>query len=516
MDITAESDLERALLADPRLCAGLAWGAPRQGHPEGTVATHVAAILDRIPAGDPLRADLRFLALVHDSFKHEVRPHERWSPDNDHATRARRHAERHTEDERLLTALELHSEPYWIWRNAGAPEEALQPLLGRLPDSDLFAGFVELDAETDGKDLTFLWWFRRELALARWLPSHTATEPAADAGASGDVVYVKAFAVDPRQQADVARAAALVVAERPAGLPGEGEALTSDDGTRVLLAWRWRASRGELLDRDGDFAREALAAHPVLASAQAAEARIFRPLGRRERTGEPAPRARSDVGVSRLPPRDRLMVRDDALGDAEPMTETRTNLAHLGSAASADPHGSVEIRPLERGDRERLAAAFARLGEETRRRRFLSSASHLTERDLDALTDIDHHGHEALAAVEPRTGQLVGVARYIRLPREARAAEVAVAVDDGWQRRGIGRRLLTELADRARTEGITRLTAYVGIENGPVRRWIARLGGVALAQDGDAILYSVSLDPPSDRRAAALSPAAAAACVTSA
>jgi GNAT superfamily N-acetyltransferase len=198
------------------------------------------------------------------------------------------------------------------------------------------------------------------------------------------------------------------------------------------------------------------------------------------------------------------MVRDAALDEAELMTDTRTNTADAGSAAApADTDGTVEIRPLERDDRERLAAAFAGLGEETRRRRFLSSASRLSERDLDALTGIDHHGHEALAAVEPRTRQIVGIARYIRLPREPQAAEVAVAVDDGWQRRGIGRRLLTKLADRARAEGVTRLTAYVGTDNGPVRGWITRLGGVVLAQDGDAILYSVSLDPTSDRRAAA-------------
>ena len=114
--------------------------------------------------------DLRLLALVHDSFKAEVRPHEHWSPDNDHATLARRFAERYTSDERLLSTLELHDEPYWIWRHADAPEPALQTLLGRLPDLELFAHFVELDAANEGKDLTFLWWFRRELAISGRLP----------------------------------------------------------------------------------------------------------------------------------------------------------------------------------------------------------------------------------------------------------------------------------------------------------------------------------------------------------
>jgi hypothetical protein len=131
--ISAETELERALLADPRLRAGLGWGAPREGHPEGTVAQHVAAILARIPSDDPLRADLRFLAVVHDSFKRDVRPHERWSPDNDHATLARRFAERHTSDERVLAALELHDEPYWIWRNGGAARERYSRCWGDSP-----------------------------------------------------------------------------------------------------------------------------------------------------------------------------------------------------------------------------------------------------------------------------------------------------------------------------------------------------------------------------------------------
>jgi hypothetical protein len=271
--ITPENELERELLVDPRLRAGLDWGAPRSGHPEGRVADHVAAINSAIPADDPLRSDLRFLALVHDSFKADVRPHARWSPDNDHATLARRFAERYTSDERLLATVELHDEPYWIWRNADAPEQALQPLLGRLPDAELFARFVELDAANEGKDLTFLWWFRRELAITGRLPRHPQTAPDGD---GEDIVYVKAFATEPHQQPAIAHAANELVAEQQASMRAEGEVLTSDDGLRVWLVWRWRGSRRELIERDAHVVGEALAAHPIFADARAVEARIFR------------------------------------------------------------------------------------------------------------------------------------------------------------------------------------------------------------------------------------------------
>jgi GNAT superfamily N-acetyltransferase len=162
----------------------------------------------------------------------------------------------------------------------------------------------------------------------------------------------------------------------------------------------------------------------------------------------------------------------------------------------------VVIRPIARTDRERLAEAFSELSENTRRRRFGGLASRLTARELDRLTDVDHHAHEALAAVAPDGGRIVGVARYIALP-DPRAAEVAVAVDDEWQGRGLGRRLMRRLAERARDEGITRLFAYVGPDNRPVLGWIARAGGVVTAHDGDAIAYTIPLDRPAEERRAA-------------
>jgi hypothetical protein len=265
------------VIADADLLAGLRWGAPRRGHPEGPVGHHVAAMLACIGAEDPLRRDLRFLALVHDALKRSVRPDAGWSPENDHAMRARRFAERLVPDERLLAALELHDEPYWLWRTGAGPED-LDATLTRIPDVELFVRFVELDATTDGKDLTFLWWLRRELAARGRLAARVAKVPlpATDAADTDDALYVKTFATHAADQADVANALREVIAAHAAHLDADGRVLVSEDGLRVVLLWRWRGSAAARLLRDGEVVRQALAAHPILVGAQALDARLYR------------------------------------------------------------------------------------------------------------------------------------------------------------------------------------------------------------------------------------------------
>ena len=84
---------------------------------------------------------------------------------------------------------------------------------------------------------------------------------------------------------------------------------------------------------------------------------------------------------------------------------------------------------------------------------------HLRERDLDYLTQVDHHDHEALVAVDEATGEGVGVARFVRTGPDV--AEPAVVVADDWQGRGPARGCSTLLAERAREEGIARFVAPV-------------------------------------------------------
>ena len=105
------------------------------------------------------------MALVHDGCKQHVRPGAGVSPDNDHAVLARRFAQRYTSDSRLLEALELHDEPYRIWRGRGSEGcDDLQRVLARIPDLGLFLRFVELDSSTRGKDPRPLGWLHGVVA----------------------------------------------------------------------------------------------------------------------------------------------------------------------------------------------------------------------------------------------------------------------------------------------------------------------------------------------------------------
>lgn len=133
-------------------------------------------------------------------------------------------------------------------------------------------------------------------------------------------------------------------------------------------------------------------------------------------------------------------------------------------------------------DRAGLAAGFERLSELSRYRRFLSPTARLTNRQLEYLTDVDHHDHEALVAIETASRHGVGVARYVRDPEHPREAEFAVAVADDWQRRGLGTALLRRLAARALEEGITRFTGLVLGDNEPMRQLLETLGDVQQGQ----------------------------------
>ena len=136
-------------------------------------------------------------------------------------------------------------------------------------------------------------------------------------------------------------------------------------------------------------------------------------------------------------------------------------------------HESVVIRPIRPEDRESLAAAHARLSPESVRKRYLTAKPHLSERELTYLTEVDGSDHVALIAVDG--DEIVGVGRWVRLPDDPAAAEVAIVVADDLQGQGLGGRLGAALADAARERGIERFNALLLSDNVAAHRVFASI-----------------------------------------
>jgi nucleotide-binding universal stress UspA family protein/L-amino acid N-acyltransferase YncA len=155
----------------------------------------------------------------------------------------------------------------------------------------------------------------------------------------------------------------------------------------------------------------------------------------------------------------------------------------------------VTLRPIAPEDKPLLAAIFERLSEESRYRRFFTTKDELSPAELDYFVDIDHQDHEAVIAIDPSSGEGLGVARYIRWKEDAEAAEVAVTVADDWQGRGLGRVLLDRLTYRARREGVRRFSAFVQSDNPASLGLLAGVGDTRSQSDGGVVELLIELPP---------------------
>ena len=154
------------------------------------------------------------------------------------------------------------------------------------------------------------------------------------------------------------------------------------------------------------------------------------------------------------------------------------------------------LRPIGPDDREALVELVARLSDDSRLRRFLRSVDHLTDRELDYFTQVDHDDHEAVVAVDPSTGDLRGVARFVRFTDDREVAEAAVVVEDDWQGRGLGSALLDELARRARARGVRRFSVLMRANNRRAADLFGRLGNVvSRGLEGDVLELEIELPP---------------------
>lgn len=141
--------------------------------------------------------------------------------------------------------------------------------------------------------------------------------------------------------------------------------------------------------------------------------------------------------------------------------------------APAGPAHTVAIGPIDRLDADALLRFFAALSAESRHARFLGSAR-VDGEAAAAMAAADGTRRLGLVARAPDSGEIVG--HLCLEPSGPDEVEIGIVVADGWQGRGIGRRLLAEGLVWARRRGIRRLTGVALADNSRILRLACTLG----------------------------------------
>jgi GNAT superfamily N-acetyltransferase len=152
----------------------------------------------------------------------------------------------------------------------------------------------------------------------------------------------------------------------------------------------------------------------------------------------------------------------------------------------------IAIRPLEPEDAGELRRGLKRLSALTAFRRFRAHVTEISPEQLDHLTRIDHVRHEALAALDPTDGSVIGMVRYVCDPAEPSQAELTYVVGDAWQHRGVGSALIDRLAVRARAAGVERFIVTTLAVDTHARRLLTRVADPIGEHDHDGIIETTA------------------------
>src|SRR5262245_11220133 len=137
---------------------------------------------------------------------------------------------------------------------------------------------------------------------------------------------------------------------------------------------------------------------------------------------------------------------------------------------------TLRLRAPTRDDADALLAFFRNLSEESLYRRFHGVPA-VRPQLVEPYLDGDDRETGSLVGTLVRDGseRIVAIATWIRL-REPTVAEVAFAVEDALQGRGLGTRLLEELAATAAAAGVADFVAEVLPDNRPMLDVFASAG----------------------------------------
>jgi RimJ/RimL family protein N-acetyltransferase len=170
---------------------------------------------------------------------------------------------------------------------------------------------------------------------------------------------------------------------------------------------------------------------------------------------------------------------------AQPAPRCDAGVVNREDANPGCRSGLVSTWRVRAGDREAVREVFDGLSEESRRLRFHGPKPRLADAEVDMLADVGCCGREAVGALDLRTGEVVGIARFVQDAEDPSTAEVAFAVVDSCQGNGVASRLLRELTSLAKRDGVERFVAHVAAGNDAALTLLRRVGRVASASFAD-------------------------------
>ncbi len=154
--------------------------------------------------------------------------------------------------------------------------------------------------------------------------------------------------------------------------------------------------------------------------------------------------------------------------------------------------GEITVRPIGPADEDLAQAFVTGLSATSRHLRFFQVLQCLSPSMLRRFVHFDPTTHVALAAIATLDGKsaMVGEARYAADAGGA-SAEIAVAVTDHWQRRGLATQLMARLERIAAAAGIVRLTGECLAINDGFAGLARSLGFQVRPEPGDSTLLQI-------------------------
>ncbi|WP_128291142.1 bifunctional acetate--CoA ligase family protein/GNAT family N-acetyltransferase [Afifella aestuarii] len=161
------------------------------------------------------------------------------------------------------------------------------------------------------------------------------------------------------------------------------------------------------------------------------------------------------------------------------------------STADLASGASVILRPLMPTDVHLYPEFLGKLSPEDIRMRFLAPLKTLPEEMIARLTQIDYARDMAFVALDPESGELLGVSRLAADPDHVEA-EYAVTVRSDMKGRGIGWLLMKQIIEYAAADGIERLYGVILPENHTMLSMCRELGFVAVSSpEADGLRHVV-------------------------